>query len=177
MTAVAIRRAPHQGRGLWILYGALGAILLSYLISLPARGNASSPLIDGWLVASFELLGRTLGFRAPPGAPATAPSRSSSASAPCHGRSGTSSSQLRVRPRRRRRSPTSLPRLYPLVYVALVLLVRRQARKMTSAMWLDGLVAGLGAAGVSACFLFSTLVHSTGDNPAAVATNLAKSLR
>ncbi len=69
MTAVAIRRAPHQGRGLWIFYGALGAILLSYLVSLPARGNASSPLIDGWLVACFELLGSMLCFLRAAGRP------------------------------------------------------------------------------------------------------------
>ena len=62
---------------------------------------------------------------------------------------------------------------YPLVYVGLVLMVRRQARDVTSAMWLDGAVAGLGAAGVCACFLFTTIVRSTGADPAAVATNLA----
>ena len=61
-----------------------------------------------------------------------------------------------------------------MVYVGLVMLVRRQARNLSSSMWLDGIVAGLGAAGVCACFAFNTILRSTGGDPAAsVATNLA----
>jgi diguanylate cyclase (GGDEF)-like protein len=40
-------------------------------------------------------------------------------------------------------------------------------------MWLDGAVAGLGAAALCAAFAFQSILHLAGDGPAAVATELA----
>ena len=159
------------------MYGALGAVVLAYLASLLVRGNNSSGLIDGWLVAAFELVGSGLCLL-------RAARRGGGRVVPLVLGLGTLSWAVgdvfltlesfggATAP------PPSLADafylgFYPLVYVALVLLVRHQARNLTSAMWLDGLVAGLGAAGVSACFLFGTIVRTTGASPAAVATNLA----
>jgi len=39
--------------------------------------------------------------------------------------------------------------------------------------WLDGAVAGLGAAALCACFAFNTVLHSVGGDASAVATDLA----
>ena len=36
------------------------------------------------------------------------------------------------------------------------------------ATWLDGAVAGLGAAGVCACFAFNTILHSVGGDASTV---------
>ncbi len=174
----ATRRAPHQGRLLWAGYGVLGAVLLAYLVSLLVRGDNSSELVDGWLVAAFELTGSAAVLPAGVGAP-----RSPGGAAGARVRHAVVGARrpLPHRGIRRRSALSQCPSLadvfylgfYPLLYVGLVLMVRRQARELTSAMWLDGLVAGLGAAGVCACFLFSTLVRTTGADPAAVATNLA----
>jgi diguanylate cyclase len=63
--------------------------------------------------------------------------------------------------------------IYPFLYVALVLLVRRRVVRFHPSVWLDGVVGGLGAAAVSAALAFKTILASTGGNTAAVVTNLA----
>jgi hypothetical protein len=51
---------------------------------------------------------------------------------------------------------------YPLAYVALVLLVRQRIQRLQASMWLDGLVGGLGAAGLAAGLAFGTILDATG---------------
>src|SRR4029077_618881 len=62
---------------------------------------------------------------------------------------------------------------YPLTYVALVLLMRCGGRRLTIATWLDGAVAGLGAAALCASFVFSSVLSFTGNDALGVAANLA----
>ena len=177
MISAVTRRAPHQGRLLWAVYGALGAVLVAYLVSLLVRGNNSSDFVDGWLVAAFELVGSGLCFLRAAGRPG----RRAVPLALGFGTLAWALGDVFLTAESSGGAEVPTPSLadafylgfYPLVYVGLVLLVRRQMRDLTSAMWLDGLVAGLGAAGVCACFLFSTLVRTTGADPASVATNLA----
>jgi diguanylate cyclase (GGDEF)-like protein len=62
---------------------------------------------------------------------------------------------------------------YPIVYIALVLLTRKHLNRSGATTWLDGAVAGLGAAALCACFAFNTVLHSVGGDASAVATDLA----
>ena len=62
---------------------------------------------------------------------------------------------------------------YPIVYIALVLLTRKHLNRLGTTTWLDGAVAGLGAAALCACFAFNTVLHSVGGDASAVATDLA----
>jgi len=62
---------------------------------------------------------------------------------------------------------------YPPAYVAVVLFMRREVRRIGDSSWLDGAVAGLGAAAVCAAFAFQSLAQSAGGSPLAKATNLA----
>ena len=62
---------------------------------------------------------------------------------------------------------------YPVTYAALVLLFRREAISLSLSTWLDGAIAGLGAAAVCAAFAFHGLLHDAGGNSLSVATNLA----
>jgi diguanylate cyclase (GGDEF)-like protein len=62
---------------------------------------------------------------------------------------------------------------YPLTYVAVGLFMRGDSRRLTSSSWLDGAVAGLGAAALCAAFAFRSIEHSTGGSVLEVATNLA----
>ena len=62
---------------------------------------------------------------------------------------------------------------YPPAYVAVVLFMRREVRRIGDSSWLDGAVAGLGAASLCAAFAFQGLAQSAGASPLAKATNLA----
>jgi diguanylate cyclase (GGDEF)-like protein len=63
--------------------------------------------------------------------------------------------------------------IYPFLYVALVLLMRRRVARFHASVWLDGVVGGLGAAAICAALAFQTILAATGGNTAAVVTNLA----
>ncbi len=63
--------------------------------------------------------------------------------------------------------------LYPLAYVAVFLFLRGELRRLTSPSWLDGAVAGLGAAAVCAAFAFHSIVLSTGGSTLSAVINLA----
>ena len=62
---------------------------------------------------------------------------------------------------------------YPVTYVALMLLLRRNVKRFSLASWLDGGVAGLGAAALCATFAFKDVLHHAGGSAAGVAVNLA----
>jgi diguanylate cyclase (GGDEF)-like protein len=66
---------------------------------------------------------------------------------------------------------------YPVTYVGLMMLLRRNVRRFSLASWLDGGVAGLGAAALCATFAFKDVFHhvagSAGETAAGVAVNLA----
>jgi diguanylate cyclase (GGDEF)-like protein len=62
---------------------------------------------------------------------------------------------------------------YPVTYVALMLMLRANVRRFSLATWLDGAVAGLGAAAVCATFAFKDVLHHAGGSAVGVAVNLA----
>ncbi len=61
---------------------------------------------------------------------------------------------------------------YPVTYVALMLLLRASVRRFSLVSWLDGAVAGFGAAAVCATFAFTDVLHHAGGSAAGVAVNL-----
>ena len=63
--------------------------------------------------------------------------------------------------------------MYPLAYLAIMLLIRGEIRSFKASVWLDGAVAGLGAAAIVCAFVFDTILSSLSGSPAEVATNLA----
>jgi diguanylate cyclase (GGDEF)-like protein len=63
--------------------------------------------------------------------------------------------------------------LYPLAYLAILFVVRAEARRFSPSVWLDGVIVGLATAAVCAAFAFDTIVASIGGSPAAVGVNLA----
>jgi diguanylate cyclase (GGDEF)-like protein len=62
---------------------------------------------------------------------------------------------------------------YPLAYLALVTFIRSRSRRYQSTVWLDGAIAGLGAAAIAAAFAFDTILGAIGGSPTSVAVNLA----
>src|SRR3712207_2529986 len=62
---------------------------------------------------------------------------------------------------------------YPLVYVAVVTLVRARVPRFHASMWLDGLIGAFGAAAVAIAVLLAPALQELDGNPAEFATNLA----
>ena len=62
---------------------------------------------------------------------------------------------------------------YPLIYVALVLMIRAHFRRAGAAMWLDGLVVGLAMAAVGAALIFPAVLSQSTAGAAAAAVNIA----
>ncbi len=156
----------------------LSAVLLAYLafVALRPPGHAVT-LIDGWGVDAFELLAAALcvgaGFRH--GRIAVAPLTLGLALAAW----GAGDTLLTIESLGGAQPPS--PSLadafylgfFPLSYVAVVLFIRGETRRLSSPSWLDGAVAGLGAAAVLSAFAFSTIVNTARESGLAVAVNLA----
>jgi diguanylate cyclase len=169
-------RAP---RALQVAYAVMAALLAAYVVGLIVRGpGVSWPWIDGWGVVFFEFTGVGLllarAFQQGPrqtvalvlgtavfawalGDGVLTWEKWNGATAP---------------------NPSLADLFYacffPLAYAAVVLMLRKEIKRMLPATWLDGAVAGLGAAAVCAAFAFHAIVLSIGSNVSAfvVAVNL-----
>jgi two-component system cell cycle response regulator len=62
---------------------------------------------------------------------------------------------------------------YPLLFVGLGLMIRSRRRGVGAAMWLDGLIAGMGLGAIAAGLVLDPILSATGGSFAVVATNLA----
>jgi two-component system cell cycle response regulator len=62
---------------------------------------------------------------------------------------------------------------YPCYYVAITLLARAHLRELRIGMWLDGLIAGLGAATVGAALVLPPILHSATGDLGSLAVSLA----
>ncbi|MGN6378530.1 MAG: methyl-accepting chemotaxis protein [Gaiellales bacterium] len=61
---------------------------------------------------------------------------------------------------------------YPFAYLAVMMLMRQEARKLTLANYLDGVMAALAASALFITFLFSATVSASGGDTANAAINL-----
>src|SRR5436190_12848654 len=62
---------------------------------------------------------------------------------------------------------------YPLLYVGIVLLLRRRVSTFNASLWLDGLVAAAAAGAIGASVLVEVVVNSTHGSRLVVLTNMA----
>ncbi|HEX5308661.1 MAG TPA: GGDEF domain-containing protein [Solirubrobacteraceae bacterium] len=63
--------------------------------------------------------------------------------------------------------------MYPCFYVAVGMLARRQLRDARAGMWLDGAIAGLGAASVAAALILPPILDQAGGAHSSLAVSLA----
>jgi diguanylate cyclase (GGDEF)-like protein len=163
---------------IWIVYGVLGGMLLAYIVSMFARQPGTTiPLLDNWGVDTFELVVAALCI-------AKAFIRQPRLTMPlvlgcallswCAGDFALTIESLGGRtPSSPSVADVFYLGFYPLAYVGIVLFMKGELRRLTSPSWLDGAVAGFGAAAVCAAFAFHTIVHSTGGSTLSAAVNLA----
>jgi diguanylate cyclase len=172
------RRGNHARRAVWLLYGLTGAFLLVYLGFLVIRRpDQSSTLLDGWLVAGFEILASVLcltrGLLWRRGRGVALALGASLLSWSIGDVALTAESLGGATPATPSVADAFYLAFFPLAYVAVVLFMRGEVRRLTTPSWLDSAVAGLGAAAVCAAFAFQNIMHLAGEGALAVATNLA----
>ncbi|HTX63898.1 MAG TPA: GGDEF domain-containing protein, partial [Acidimicrobiales bacterium] len=158
-------------------YGVVTIFVVVYVISVLARaGQSGNTAWDGWTVAGVELLASCLCFAR------LVVSRQSLRGrgivlALGAGLVSWAVGDLIVAAHFSSATPTTAELcylgFYPLSYVAIVLLLRQQVTKLPAASWLDGALAGLGAAAVCAAFAFKDLLRSTGGSTFTTAMNVA----
>jgi len=163
---------------LWTAYGLLGLLLLAYIIALSANLRVANGLpIRGFGVDAFEFvvavscLAEGVVNRSRRG---VALFLGCALLSWCAG-----DIALTIESIGGRTTPTPSVAdvfylgFYPLAYVAVVQFMRTEVRHLTTPGWLDGVVAGLGAAAICAAFAFHTIVHSTGGSALSASVNLA----
>ena len=159
---------------LWIAYAAIGLLVAAYVVSVAARdGSANDRVLDGWALDVLELLMSLLCL-------ARATIRASGrgvALALGAGLLSWSLGDTLVTVHSATVTPVTAGicylLFYPLAYVAVVTLMRQEVRRLAAPTWLDGAVAGLGAAAVCAAFAFHTILGSAGGRPFTDAMNVA----
>jgi diguanylate cyclase (GGDEF)-like protein len=161
-----------------LVYALMSALLVGYVILLIARPvGQDSTAIDGWGVDLFEATASVLcvvgGMRKRPGSAVPILLGLGLACWSLGDLVLTIASLGGATPP----SPSPADAVYllyfPLSYAAVVLLVRGETIRLSSPSWLDGAVAGMGAAAVCAAFAFSSIVHAAHASALASAVNLA----
>jgi len=171
------RRYPAE-RALWAAYALMALLLLGYLASLIVRGpGRPSELLDGWLVNGFEMVAAALciarGFTRRPGR-AVALTLGFGLFMWASGDIALTVESLGgVTPSTPSLADVFYLGFYPSTYVAAVIFMRGEVRRLATPSWLDGAVASLGTASVCAAFAFERVLHLAGGTSAATATNLA----
>lgn len=159
----------------WAVYGLMGVYLVGYLTSLMTQGSEPWPIFGAWSVAGFEVVASTLCI-------ARGVTRRSGrvvALTLGFGLLMWSVGDLVLTAEGGAAAPTpSLADIFylgffPLTYVAFVIFMRGEVRRLATPSWLDGAVAGVGAAAVCAAFAFPRIQSLAGGNAAATVTNLA----
>jgi diguanylate cyclase (GGDEF)-like protein len=162
----------------WTAFAVLGVMVVIYLISLLVRGPDSHwTWLDGWVVCAIEVVASLIcivrGLDKNPGRVAPL--------ALGIGLLSWSLGDVFLTIESLGGKTPSVPSLadvfyigfYPLAYVATVQLLRTAMGRLSRPNWLDGVVAGLGAAAICAAFAFHSILHAAGGSVATATTNLA----
>jgi diguanylate cyclase (GGDEF)-like protein len=169
------RRIDQVPRAIWPLYALLGVLATAYVV-IQLLG-VSWPWVDGWGVDGFEMVAAGLCI-------AKAATLRRGRVVPVLLGVGlvcwaigdtvlTIQSLGGATPPSPSLADAFYLAFYPVTYGALMLLLRRQVKRFSLATWLDGGVAGLGAAAICAAFAFKAVLHHDGGSALGVAVNLA----
>lgn len=156
----------------------LGVLLLAYLISLIVRRPDQQWLwLDGWSLVGFEFVASLLClYRGRKKRPGRVVPLLLGAGLLCWTFGDAILTILSIGGKT---PPNPSPAdalyllFYPVAYVATVLSLQRGLGRLSRPNWLDGAVAGIGAAALCAAFAFHSIHHVTGGTSLGTAINLA----
>jgi diguanylate cyclase (GGDEF)-like protein len=161
----------------WIGYAVLSVLIFAYLISLLVRSPAQQwTWLDGWSTVAVEVIASSMciarGLYKRPGRSAPLALGFALLAWTVGDALLTYESLGGKTPPTPSWADLSYVCFYPLAYVGAVQLLRKAMGRLSRPNWLDGLVAGLGAAAVCAAFAFHDIVHAAGGSALSAATNL-----
>jgi diguanylate cyclase len=168
--------ADRLTRCVWAVYGIAAVCVLVYLVLLASHGGQTWPWLDNWAVPGFEIVLSALCFLR------AAVKRRGRLIAVLLGIGllcwSLGDLVLAIESSSGNPPTPSWADLfyllfYPVTYAGLMLRVGPQVKRWAVSTWLDGAVAGLGAAALVAAFVFDGVLRSAGGGTASVATNLA----
>jgi diguanylate cyclase (GGDEF)-like protein len=171
-------RGEKARRILWWAYGFAGLLLAAYVISVFARPTGSDiTWLDDWGVDAFEIVLSAMciarGFARQGG---RAIAFTLGIAALCWAVGDvllTVESMNGATPPSPSWADLAYLLFYPTAYVGIVLLMRRELKRISPPSFLDGAVAGLGIAALCAAFAFHSIAHTAGGSALSVTTNLA----
>jgi diguanylate cyclase len=169
------RKSTHR---VWLGYVVLGVLLAAYLISLVVRSASQQWLwLDGWTVTGFELVASLMClYKGRLNRPGRAVPLFLGASLMCWAIGDfilTWESLGGKNPPTPSGADALYLLFYPLAYIATVLSLQKCLGRLARPNWLDGVVAGLGAAALCAAFAFHSIHSLTGGSSISTAVNLA----
>jgi len=176
------RIVPEDNRHCWLVllgsFGLLGLVLVAYLVSLLVRpGDAYWTWLDGWVVCGVEFAGSILcitkGVVRRPGRTATLALGIGLLAWAVGDSVLTAQSIGGATPPSPSLTDAFYLTFYPLAYVAVVLFMRAEVKLLSPPKWLDGIIAGLGAAAVCGAFAFHGILRDSGSSSLGTVTNLA----
>jgi len=162
----------------WASYAVLTVFLAGYLASLIIRqGDENWTWFDGWAVCGAEILASVLCL----GRAVFWPRRRFVALALGIATLSWSIGDVVLTIESLGNASPPSPSLadlfylgfYPFAYIAILLFIADGTQKLPRSTWLDGAIAGLGAAAACAAFAFQAIVSSTGETIPATMANLA----
>jgi diguanylate cyclase len=167
----------HLRRNMWKAFGVLAVLLIAYFISVLVRGGSEWLWLDGWCVTGFEFVASSIciykGFaqRTNRAVPLTL------GFALLAWTLGdfilTAESLGGANPPTPSYADIAYLLFYPIAYVGTVLLLQKALGRLARPNWLDGVVAGLGAAALCGAFAFHSIEHAVGLSGLGTAVNLA----
>jgi diguanylate cyclase len=174
-------RSRHDRRldmSVWTGFGLLGTVFAAYVASLLIQGRFESwPVFNDWGVAAFEIAGSALciarGLTRRPGRAVALTLGAGLAMWALGDLVMTITSQGGAEPATPSLADAFLLGFFPFTYVAVVIFMRGELRRIATFSWLDGAVAGAGAAAVCAAFAFDHVRDLAGGTPIATVTNMA----
>lgn len=170
--------APSPGGGIRLLYGLMAVALLAYMVDLILGGPTGSypGWLSGWGVDAFELLAAVMIVVRGIARPRDRRYALLLGAAACSWAIGdftmTAETLHGATPPTISLANYLWAGFYPLAYMAVMVLIQRDVKRLTAANYLDGVVAALVTAAALVTFGFHSIATASGQGTEGAAVNL-----
>ncbi|MGH9019402.1 MAG: hypothetical protein ACRDV0_00050 [Acidimicrobiales bacterium] len=178
LTDAPVTAGLERPSRVWLVYAVLGVFMVAYIVSLLVRSpNDQLTWLDGWCVAGVEVVASLAcvyrGVTRRVDRAATWVLAGALMAWAIGDALLTFESLGGKTPSVPSTADAFYLLFYPLAYVATVSLLQKGLGRLAKPNWLDGIVAGMGAAALCATFAFHSIVKLVGGTAGSAAVSLA----